>query len=75
MVMVLNRQTNEYSILIMTLEDAEDRSICKIQLYARALNDNLNKMAVTDKSSNVTLQLHRGYYHDRYRDFTEVFFL
>ncbi|KAG8663298.1 zinc finger MYND domain-containing protein 15 isoform X2 [Manihot esculenta] len=37
----------------------------------RSLNDNLNKMAVTDKSSNVTLQLHRGYYHDRYRDFTE----
>ncbi|KAJ9172103.1 hypothetical protein P3X46_015384 [Hevea brasiliensis] len=37
----------------------------------RSLSENVNRGAVTDKSSNVTVQLHRGYYHDRYRDFAE----
>uniref|UniRef100_A0A2P2KD88 MYND-type domain-containing protein n=1 Tax=Rhizophora mucronata TaxID=61149 RepID=A0A2P2KD88_RHIMU len=34
-------------------------------------SENVNKIAVTGKSSALTLQLHRGFYHDRFQDLKE----
>lgn len=47
----------------------ETDCICK------SLSENLSWDVQTSRTSKVTLQLRRGFYHDRYRDIAKVFFL
>ena len=69
-----------FVFFIFMNRDGEKIILCS---YARCLDadcicnfssENLSQIAITSKSTSVTLQLRSGLYHERYRDLAEVFF-
>lgn len=69
-----------FVFFIFMNRDGEKIILCS---YARCMDadcicnfssENLSQIAITSKSTSVTLQLRSGLYHERYRDLAEVFF-
>ncbi|KAJ4830938.1 hypothetical protein Tsubulata_019827 [Turnera subulata] len=62
------------------IPESRDGEIINLQTYAHCQDIDCfcgfsSESAVSGKSASVTIQLHRGLYHDRFRDLVEVYFL